>query len=64
VATVLNGYHDISGVAVSVPHLVNRHGAHPVAMWEMDVSERDLLTASAAQVGLSVAGLGVPPANG
>jgi len=64
VATVLNGYHDISGVAVSVPHLVNRHGAHPVAMWEMDLSERDLLTASAAQVGLSVAGLGVPPATG
>lgn len=64
VATVLNGYHDISGVAVSVPHLVNRHGAHPVAMWEMDVAERELLRASATHVQLSLAGVGMPPATG
>lgn len=63
VATVLNGYHDISGVAVSVPHLVNRHGAHPVAMWEMDSLERDLLGVSAAEVERSVLGLGMPPAT-
>lgn len=64
VATVLNGYHGISGVAVSVPHLVNRHGAHPVAMWQMDLLERDLLVASAQQVHASVAGVGMPPPAG
>lgn len=64
VATVLNGYHDISGVAVSVPHLVNRHGAHPVAMWQMDPAERDHLVASAQQVEASVAGVGTSPTSG
>jgi L-lactate dehydrogenase len=61
VATVLNGYQGISGVAVSVPHLVNRHGAHPVAMWQMDSAERDHLVASAREVEQSVSGVGVPP---
>ncbi|WP_221583620.1 L-lactate dehydrogenase [Microbacterium sp. G2-8] len=47
VSPVLNDFHGISGVAMSVPSIVNRHGAFPVTETRMSDDELALLRASA-----------------
>lgn len=47
VSTVLTDYHGVSGVALSVPHLVNRQGAHPIANVQFSDGEAGQFAASA-----------------
>lgn len=48
VSSVLDGEYGVSGIALSVPHLVTRVGAHPVRGVPFSATEREQFLASAA----------------
>jgi L-lactate dehydrogenase len=50
VAPVLSGVQGLEGIALSVPCVVNRTGAHPIAQTPFSEHERDLLHRSAASL--------------
>ncbi|MGP5051897.1 L-lactate dehydrogenase [Brachybacterium alimentarium] len=57
VAPVLSGIQGLHGVALSVPCVVNRTGAHPIAETPFSDHERELLQRSAASLHEVAAGL-------
>ena len=57
VAPVLSGIQGLDGVALSVPCVVNRTGAHPIAETPFSEHERELLHRSAASLSEVAAGL-------
>lgn len=57
VAPVLSGIQGLDGVALSVPCVVNRTGAHPIAETPFSEHERELLHCSAASLSEVAAGL-------
>ena len=57
VAPVLSGIHGLDGVALSVPCVVNRSGAHPIAQTPFSEHELELLHRSAESLREVAAGL-------
>ena len=57
VAPVLSGIQGLEGIALSVPCVVNRTGAHPIAETPFSDHERELLQRSAASLSEVAAGL-------
>lgn len=57
VAPVLSGIHGLDGVALSVPCVVDRAGAHPIAQAPFSAHEQELLHRSAASLHEVAAGL-------
>lgn len=58
VSTVLDGYHGTSDVALSVPTIVNRHGADRVLEVPFDADEQERFERSAEVLRASIAALG------
>ncbi len=54
VSSLLNNYHGVSGVAMSVPTLVNRQGAAKAIEVAMNAKELELFKASAAAIAASL----------
>ncbi|HLP23729.1 MAG TPA: L-lactate dehydrogenase [Microbacteriaceae bacterium] len=61
VSRVQSGAYGVSGVAVSLPHLVGRSGATPVLGLPMSVDERTALSASAAAIAGALRSVGYQP---
>lgn len=57
VSTVLDGFHGVSGVALSVPHVVSAAGAVPIAETAFSDSEQDRFERSADAVRAAVTAL-------
>lgn len=58
ISSLLTDYHGVSGVALSVPTIVNRNGAHRVLEVPMSQAELEKFRNSASAVAASVASLG------
>ncbi|MFM6974585.1 MAG: L-lactate dehydrogenase [Agromyces sp.] len=63
VSTVLNGQYGVSGVALSVPHLVNRDGAFPIPGVPFSTTESAQFSASANTLLETLASVGYAPST-
>lgn len=61
VSTVLADYHGVNGVALAVPHIVNRDGAFPIREIPFSNAERVQFAASAATLFETLGGVGYAP---
>lgn len=63
VSTVLSGYHGVNGVALAVPHIVNRKGAFPIAETPFSPAESAQFIASASALLDTLESIGYGPAQ-